>query len=313
MHKLLILSKHRSEDYLRLLTAAHLPGLEIHTLSQPSEAAQNHTTCDLIFGEPPLIREVLPYMTGLRWVQATWAGVDQLVDPALRRDYTLTNARGVFGGLMSEFVFGYILLHERRILERYQAQQVGRWDNTTATTLHGKRLGLLGVGSIGAALAHTGVFFGMRVRGYTRSSESCPDIETFYHGGSLGEFADNLDYLVCTLPAAPGARQIVNRSLLERLPPRAFFINVGRGNAVDEQALDAALRSGRLAGAVLDVFEQEPLPPEHFFWHTPNLWITGHTAAPSYPEDLAGVFIDNYRRFLSGEALRYQVDFERGY
>ncbi len=313
MHKLLILSKNRSKDYLRLLTAANLPGLEIHALSQPTEAAQFPTDCDLVFGEPPLIREVLPHLTCLRWVQATWAGVDQLLDPALRRDYTLTNARGVFGGLMSEFVFGYILLHERRILERYQAQLAGRWDNSIATTLRGKWIGLLGVGSIGAALAHTAVFFGMRVRGYTRSSESCPDIETFYHGHALDEFAINLDYLVCTLPAAPGTRQIVGKPLLDSLPPHAFLINVGRGSTVDEQALDTALRSGRLAGAVLDVFEQEPLPPGHFLWQTPHLLITGHTAAPSYPEDLVGVFIDNYSRFLRGEALWYQVDFERGY
>lgn len=94
---------------------------------------------------------------------------------------------------------------------------------------------------------------------------------------------------------------------------RALFINPGRGRIVDEAALADALHAGRLAGAVLDVFQQEPLPPGHVFWRTPNLLITSHTGALSVPEDIAPVFIDNYRRLVAGEPLRYQVDFDAGY
>ena len=226
--------------------------------------------------------------------------MEPLLDPSLRRDYLLTNARGVFGGLMSEFVFGYLLQHERRMFERYQAQQEQRWDASVTGTLHGKTIGLLGVGSIGAALAATARHFGMTVRGYTRASESCPDVDTYYHGSRLLDFADGLDYLVNVLPNTQETRRIVDAPLLERLPAHAVFINVGRGSTVDEAALVTALQTGKLAAAVLDVFEQEPLPPGHAFWHTPNLLMTFHTSAPSFPADLACLFIENYRRYADG-------------
>ncbi len=102
-------------------------------------------------------------------------------------------------------------------------------------------------------------------------------------------------------------------ALLAALPRRAVFVNPGRGGTVDEAALARALSDGTIAGAVLDVFQQEPLPPGHIFWTTPNLLITSHTAALSFPEDITPVFVDNYQRLLRGEPLRYQVDFEQGY
>jgi phosphoglycerate dehydrogenase-like enzyme len=105
----------------------------------------------------------------------------------------------------------------------------------------------------------------------------------------------------------------VDAGLLAALPPHAVFINPGRGGTVDEPALAAALQNGTIAGAVLDVFQQEPLPPDHLFWRTPRLLITSHTAALSAPSDIAPIFIDNYRRLVRGEPLRYRVDFERGY
>ncbi len=303
MPKLLLLTK-KSDKYLRLLEAAHLPGLDIVTA--PS------ADCELVFGDPNLIRDALPFLPTIKWVQSTWAGVDPLLDPALRRDYILTNARGVFGPLMSEYVFGYLLLHERKILQRYMSQQEHRWDTTVTGSLHGKTLGLLGVGSIGAHLANTAKHFGMTVHGFTHDSESCPDVDVYTHA-DIASFAANLDYLVCVLPNTNATQHIVDSSVLKSLPPHALFINVGRGNAVDESALAEALSSGQIAGAVLDVFQQEPLPSEHIFWRTPNLFITSHTAAPSFPKEISGLFIENYQRFLRGETLKHRVDFQKGY
>lgn len=312
MHSLLILSR-RAADYHRLVGAAQLPDLAITSTTDAEEARARAGEYDVMLGEPSLFRHVLPAMTALRWAQATWAGVEPLLDPSLRRDYILTNARGVFGGLMSEYVFAYLLAHERRIFEKHASQVAGRWNATPPGTLRGKQIGLLGVGSIGGALARTAKHFGMRVRGYTRASEGCPDVDVYFHGDSRVAFATNLDYLVSVVPTTAGTRHIVDAALLGALPPHAIFINPGRGSVVDEPALAAALTDGRLAGAVLDVFQQEPLPPGHVFWRTPNLLITSHTAALSAPEDIAPVFIENYRRLVNGEQLRYQVDFERGY
>jgi phosphoglycerate dehydrogenase-like enzyme len=315
MHRLLILSRH-ARDYHRLVDAARLPDLEVTSTTDPAEVTPRAAEFDLAFGEPSLLKHLLPSMAALRWTQATWAGVEPLLDPTLRRDYILTNARGVFGGLMSEYVFAYLLAHERRILEKHASQAAGRWDPTPPGTLRGKTLGLLGVGTIGAALAHTAKHFGMRVKGYTRASQDSADVDQYFHGGiddQRDAFASDLDYLVSIMPATKETRHLVDAALLRALPPRAVFVNPGRGGVVDEAALAAALQEGRLAGAVLDVFQQEPLPPDHVFWRTPNLIITSHTAALSFPEDIAPLFIDNYNRLLRGEPLKYRVNFELGY
>ena len=315
MHRLLILAR-RAADYRRLVDAARLPDLEVTSTSDPAEATPRAAEFDLVFGEPSLQRLLLPSLTALQWAQVTWAGVEPLLDPSLRRDYTLTNARGVFGGLMSEYVFGYLLAHERRLLDKHAAQQAGKWDPTPPGSLRGKQIGLLGVGTIGAALARTAKHFGLGVKGFTRASEESADVDTYFHG-SLADareaFAGDLDYLVSIMPATGATRLLVDAALLAALPRRAVFVNPGRGGTVDEAALARALSDGTIAGAVLDVFQQEPLPPDHLFWTTPNLLITSHTAALSFPEDITPVFVDNYRRLLRGEPLRYQVDFERGY
>ncbi len=304
MIKILIVSKNASQ-YRKLVADAGLTDLELADSPGPD--------VEVVFGEPNLIRELLPQLPALKWVQSTWAGVEPLLDPALRRDYILTNARGVFGGLMSEFVFGYLLLHERKILQRLEAQKSRRWDASTTGTLRGKTLGLLGVGSIGAELARTAKFFGMTVRGYTRESAGCEHVDRYYHGPALLQFAHGLDYLVSVLPNTSQTRKIIGAELLSALPKHALFINVGRGSAVDESALIHALETEAIAGAVLDVFEQEPLPAESPLWDAKNLLVTFHTSAPSFPEDITKVFIENVHLYLNGQPLKYVVDFERGY
>ena len=315
MHSLLILSR-LARDYHVLIESAHLPDLAITSTTDPADAATNAAAFDLAFGDPALLRRVMPALTAVRWVQSTWAGVEPLLDPALRRDYVLTNARGVFGAQMSEYVFAYLLARERKIFEKQASQAAGRWDAAPPTRLRGKQLGLLGVGTIGAALARTAKHFGMRVKGYTRVSEDSADVDEYFHGplaDVAAAFASDLDYLVSVMPGTAATRHLVDAALLRALPRRAVFVNPGRGGVVDEAALAAALRDGRIAGAVLDVFESEPLPAGHVFWRQPNVLITSHTAALSAPSDIAPIFIDNYRRLLRGEPLQYRVDFERGY
>ena len=312
MHQLLILARH-AEAYRRLIESAAPPDLEVVATADPEAAIRDGRGCDLVLGEPSLLAPVLPSLQYLYWAQSTWAGVEPLLAPGLRRDYVLTNARGVFGPLMCEYVFGYLLAHERLLLARYAAQQERRWDRTPPGSLRGKQMGLLGVGSIGAALARMAKVFGMRVKGYTRASERCPDVDAWFHGDDRAAFAADLDYLVSVMPHTAATRHLVDRVLLGGLPSRAIFVNPGRGEVVDEAALADVLQHGRIAGAVLDVFHQEPLPPDSPFWRLPNVLITGHTAALSDPADIAPIFLDNYHRLLRGEALRYQVDFERGY
>ncbi len=304
MHTLLILSSEQ-KTYRSIIGSANLPDLKI--ISEPSDE------CDILLGDPSLIRDALASLPNLKWVQSIWAGVEPLMDSALKRDYILTNARGVFGQLMSEYVLTYLLSHERKVLHLHGLQRKKEWDDSNNGTLRGRTIGLLGVGSIGAEVARMAKFFGMTVRGYTHSREESADVDEYFHGDLLMEFASGLDYLINILPSTKATHGIINAGLLNALPDHALFINVGRGSAVDESALVEALTHNKIAGAVLDVFQQEPLPKDHPFWETPNLAITFHTAAPSLPEDIAGIFIENYKLYIEGKPLKHQVDFEKGY
>ena len=304
IHKLLILAQDKKK-YHALIEEAQFDGLEI--VDQPADDV------DIVLGEPSLIKVALASLPALSWAQSIWAGIEPLVGPASRRDYILTNARGVFGELMSEYVMGYLLAHERKIFQRHEAQMNKQWEDSDTGTLRGKTIGLLGVGSIGAEVALTAKFFGMNVRGYTRDSEISAHVYSYFHGEDLLKFANGLDYLVNILPNTKDTCKIINADLLHVLPSHALVINVGRGPAVDESALLDALNQNKIAGAVLDVFEQEPLPKDHPFWTTPNLLMTFHTAAPSLAEDITNIFIENYELLLEGKPLKYRVDFEKGY
>jgi len=303
MSKLIILSSDK-DKYQRLIEAEQLPGLDIVT--DPAQA-------DIALGEPKAIRDALALLSQLKWAQAIYAGVEPLVDPSQRRDYVLTNARGVFGEWMSEYVFGYLLFLEKRMLERIKAQKDRQWKRDEAGTLRGKTIGLLGVGSIGEHLAGTAKHFGMKVKGYTRSSETSKQVDTYYHGDDLLKFAEGLDYIVSVLPRVQETNRLVDEGFLNALPSDAVLVNVGRGNSVDEAALVKALNEGKLGAAVLDVFEQEPVPSDHPFWGTPNLYMTYHTSAISYPEDITKLFIENYHLYREDKPLKYVVDFEQGY
>lgn len=311
-NKVLILTKNAAR-YAELLTAAALPDLTMIPAIDLAAAAPVVADCQIILGAPGLIQSVLPLAEQLQWVQSTWAGVEVLLRPELRHDYLLTNVRGIFGPLMAEYVFSYLLLHERGVLARYQAQQRQHWDTTLPGTMRGKTIGILGVGSIGAFIAQTAKQFGLRTFGYTRSSRDCEAIDQYFHGDELLQLAAEVDYLVCTLPTTAESHHLINAAVLDVMKPSAVLINVGRGSAVDEEALLAALQQHKLALAVLDVVEQEPLPAGHPLWRAPNLLLTGHTAAPSFPEDIAPIFIENYYRFVAQRPLLYTVDFARGY
>src|SRR5262245_49433614 len=189
MPNLLILTSEANE-YVRLVESANLPELQI---------TSSYDDCDIILGEPRLIRDALRLLSTPKWIQSIYAGVESLMDSSLRRDYALTNARGVFGELMSEYVLGYLLAHEKKIFKRLEAQQANRWDRFESGWLRGKTLGLLGVGSIGAHVAGVAKAFGMQVWGYTRGSETSELVDRYFHGEELLRFVAGLDYLVVVL------------------------------------------------------------------------------------------------------------------
>jgi phosphoglycerate dehydrogenase-like enzyme len=288
-----------------LLAAATLPQLELVTASDGDDCER----ADILFGPPDALVDCLDRAPALRWAQSTWAGVTPLLRHP-RRDYVLTGVKGIFGQAMTEYVLGWLLALERRIIERAGAR---RWDHAAEPGLAGRRLGLLGTGSIAQAVARGCATLGLRVSGLNTSGGAVAGFEACFATGDRLAFARQLDYAVSLLPDTPLTDGLVDASFLRALPPGAIFINAGRANTVVDEDLLAALSSGRLRAAVLDVTRVEPLPAGHPFWSVPSLYLSSHTAAMTSPAAIAELFSQNYRRYLRGERLRHQVDFKRGY
>lgn len=313
MNQLLILSRD-ADKYASLIKQAGLAHIEFSALQKVPEKSLSFSKFNIVLGEPDLIRQVLPDLKALQWAQSTWAGIRPLAAKGCRRDYTLTGVKDVFGPIMSEFVFCYLLMHERKVLKKYASQQKRRWDPAVPGRLAGKTIGILGVGSIGQEIAKTAKFFSMRTKGYARKPISCEFIDDgFCAPMRLENFVRDLDYLVSVLPDTPETTGILGRQVFKAMKPDTVLINAGRGTVLQENDLIEALASKEISGAVLDVFQEEPLPESHPFWRTPGIIITSHTAAMSRPEDIARIFIENYQSFQSGTPLKYEINFNRGY
>ncbi len=286
--------------------------IPVKACASPKKALAAYTDETVLFGNPEMIAEILPKLPAVEWVQSSWAGVTPLL-AVDRRDYILTGVKDVFGPQMSEYVLAYLLAHELKILERRKAQGERRWCTALSGTLQGKRLCIMGTGSIGRHIANTAGNLGVSSTGLSRSGAPSPEFDEVLPVAQLRDFLARADYLVSTLPQTPATDGLLDAAALAELPAHAYFINVGRGNVVDDEALAEALQGGRLAGAALDVFDEEPLPPDSPLWDTPNLSITAHVAAVSHPLLIVPIFVDNYRRYVEGRAMKYRVDFGAGY
>ena len=310
-HAILVLARDAAE-YGPRLEPLRAEGVQI-TLAGTVEAARAAASGQpVLLGEPDLVAAVLDDLPDVRWVQSTWAGVTPLIGHP-RRDYHLTGVKGVFGAQMAEYVLGYLLAYRLRLLERLGRQAQRDWWPEPSATLAGRTLGILGTGSIGAAIARRARVFDLAVIGLSRSGRPQPAFDRVWPTAQLNDFLPRADFVVSVLPDTPDTRGLLSAQAIAAMRPGAYFINVGRGSVVDETALAEALDAGRLGGAALDVFQVEPLPRSSPLWHAGNTLVTAHIAARSWSRDIAALFIDNYRRYAAGEALRYTVDFERGY
>jgi phosphoglycerate dehydrogenase-like enzyme len=264
---------------------------------------------EILLGSPAAIAPLLRHCSNLRWVQSTWAGVRPLLEAA-SSNYQLTALKGVFGQAMSEYVLGWVLALERRIIERANDRA---WNNAGDRSVAGRRMGIMGTGSIGGEVAAAAAALGIEVVGLNSDGRDVAGFTRCYPVAERLAFANGLDYLVGLLPETPDTDGLVDAGLLAALADDALFINGGRGNCVVERDLLAALQRRNLQAAVLDVLPIEPLPESSPLWQVEHLYITSHTAAPTAETAAAAVFCDNYRRFVAGKPLKYLVDFARGY
>jgi len=305
----LIVSESASAFAEEISRTADIPA---ETCSSVRETLEKNMGQPIVLGDPDMVAAVLPELPAVEWVQSTWAGITPLT-AIKHRDFILTGVKEVFGPQMAEYVLGYLLAHELKVLERKEQQELRHWFDRPSGVLQGKRLGVMGTGSIGAHIARTARAFGLDVSGLSLSGSSSADFDEVRPVTELHAFLESIDHLVAVLPDTSATDNLLDATALAKLPPRACFINVGRSNVVDDDALIEALQHGNLAGATLDVFDEEPLPASSPLWDAPNLLITAHMAAISHPSLIAPIFIENYRRYSNNEPLKYVVNLERGY
>lgn len=259
----------------------------------------------------------------LRWVQTAGAGVERYIEGALVGDsVVLTNGSGVMAPNMAEHVIGLMTGFARGFPDLMRAQQRREWragvGTETVFELGGQTVLFIGIGDIAQETVKRLAGFDMRILGVRRSAGVSGVPVGFDRVVSINELNSVLplaDHVVSSVPHTPATRHVFNAELFSSFKPGAYFYNVGRGTSVVQDDLIAALNSGQLAGAGLDVTDPEPLPPDHPLWNAPNVVITGHTAGmtPNFQSRLIDLFADNLQRWQEGRELRNVVNLSRGY
>lgn len=307
-----LIAEHDHPVYARLLREA-APDLEVLTSGDSAELARQAADCPIWLGQPDLLATLLRQGHQPQWLQSTWAGITPLLVDGLPRHYRLTRAVGIFGQVMAEYVLTYMLGHEREVLARLVSQVERKWDSRHCQSLAGRKVLIVGTGDIGQTVAQFLVPFGVELYGIASSArEQAPFIEVGAMA-DLPRLVGEVDYVINLLPNTPNTHDIYDAALFKQFKPTGLFINVGRGVAVVDADLVEALKEGHLAGAVIDVCRQEPLPQRHPFWTAWGLLLTGHSSAPTSPSLMVKLFVENLRAYQAGEALRGEVDFNRGY
>jgi len=306
-------------------TAAYLEAIEVAGLSdrvavetlsrkdKPSAEQMARTEALMAYAVPP---GVLPAMPKLRWVQAMTAGVEGwLALPDLPGDLTLTCARGTHREAMPENIIGALLYVAKPYAEAVENQKQRKWVQRPAQPLTGKTLGILGLGAIGRDVARIAAALGLRVIGTRRRPEPVSDVAEVFPADRTPQVLAQSDFLLLLLPATPETDNFINAERLAMMKPSAWLLNFGRGHLIRDDDLIAAVKAKKIAGAVLDVYRQEPLPAEHPFWSTAGIIVLPHIGGPHPQRDsfVARLFVENLGRFLDGKPFREVVDRKAGY
>jgi phosphoglycerate dehydrogenase-like enzyme len=303
--------------YVEAINAAGLADrVALDSLSRkakPSEEQMARTEALMAYVVPP---GVLSAMPKLRWAQAMTAGVESwLALPDLPAGLSLTCARGTHEESMPENIVGALFYVAKPYAAAVENQKRGKWVQTVAQPLTGKTLGILGLGAIGQRVARIAAALGMRVIGTRRRPEAMADVAQVLPAERTPEVLAQSDFVLLLLPATPETENLMNAERLRMMKPGAWLLNFGRGQLIKDDDLVAAVKAKTIAGAVLDVFRQEPLPADHAFWSTEGIIVLPHIGGPHPQRDrfVARLFAENLGRFLDGKPLKETVDRKAGY
>jgi phosphoglycerate dehydrogenase-like enzyme len=277
------------------------------------EAAE---TADVMLGWRFRQEEVMPRAKKLRWIHILGAGVEHLTPIDWLPDgVALTNSSGVHTERSGEYIACALLMLNSRIPEHVTKQRKRIWDPTYSDTIDGKTAVVVGLGSIGGNAARRANELGMHVRGVRRGGDSHPHVHEVFTQDRLHDALRGAHYLVVAAASTTETRGMIGARELDLLAPEAGVINVARQDIIDYDAIVERLESGALRGAVLDVFDPEPLPSHSPLWDVDNLIVTPHASSDpaNYNEKMLEIFRENLRRLLAGEELRNRVNRDRGY
>lgn len=269
--------------------------------------------------KPDTLRKVLAGSPHLRWHQTPSAGVNHILIPEyLQRDITLTNGAGTFSIPIAEFVLTYILFHAKSLSKLLDLRTNHAWKRSIELPIQevsDATLLIIGAGRIGQEIAKRASAFGMRVWGSRRKPEVLPNFEKVVGADEWRPLLPEADYVVLATPLTSETKHLIDESALRSMHSDAYLINIARGAVVDEAALITALKEGWIAGAGLDTFETEPLPPDHPLWSLPNVLITPHCSgySPRIVERMIALFLDNLKRYQTERPLLNVVDKQAGY
>jgi phosphoglycerate dehydrogenase-like enzyme len=303
--------------YIDAIAASGLAArVSVETLArkdQPSAAQMSQTEALLAWGVP---RDLLPRMPNLRWAQALTAGVEGwLALPDLPPGLALTCARGTHRESMPENILGALFYLTKPYAACVADQKQSKWTRRVATPLTGQTLGILGLGAVGQDVARLAAALGMRVIGTKRNPAPIEGVAQVLPPERIDTVLAQADFVLLLLPATPQTENLINAERLYQMKPTAWLLNFGRGALIDDADLIAAAGAKRIAGAILDVFRQEPLPATHPFWTSEGIIVLPHIGGghPKRDEVVARLFVDNLGRFLDGKPLRETVDRTAGY
>jgi len=314
-----IISFHKlSEAQIKLINRA-APDLELIIAEASPDSWQAHLAdTEVLIGWNDLAAEqLLQQGTKLRWIQNWGAGVNHLPCELLaERGIMLTNASGVHAFPIAETIFAMMLSFTRKLDTSIRLQIQREWKPETPDEIHGKTICIIGVGAIGKETAKIAKAFGMTVCGVTYSGKPLPDVDKIVDRSCLEEALSVGDFIVNTLPLTDETRHMIGEKEFAAMKPTAMYINIGRGQTTDEKALIAALQSGKLAGAGLDVFELEPLPVDSPLWGMDNVIVSPHHSGSTvrYEERAVDIFIRNLQDFIANrEPTVNRVDLAKQY
>ena len=313
----LLLWTSAAQPYIEAIRAAGLADrVDIDTLPGNGKPSADQMARAAVLMAPAVPAGLLPAMPRLRWAQAMSAGVEAwLALPDLPDGLTLTCARGTHRESMPENILGALLFAAKPYLAAVENQKQRRWDHRTAEPVNGKTLGILGLGAIGAEVARLAGAFGMTVIGTRRRPAPMDHVAEVLRPERTDEVLSRSDFVLLLLPATPATDNLIDAGRLAAMRPHAWLLNFGRGHLIRDDDLIAAVAEKRIAGAVLDVFRQEPLPSDHPFWTTGGIVVLPHIGGPHPQRNaiVARLFVDNLRRFLDGRPLTQVVDRQAGY